>query len=88
MSITTFHARRLGRADGLNSDHYDSAAFARPAQLPADFDLATHPIIARHWFGIEPPHSIGPVAAEIAVERGIAAGLAPKVLHALGGGQA
>ena len=27
----------------------------------ADFDVATHPIIARHWFGVEPPCTIGQI---------------------------
>ncbi len=31
----------------------------------ADFDPGTHPIIARHWFGVEPPHPIGQIAAEV-----------------------
>ncbi len=33
---------------------------------PVNFDPATHPIIARHWFGIEPPRSTCPTAAEVA----------------------
>ncbi len=32
---------------------------------PADFDPAAFPILARHFFGIEPLHPIGPIAAEI-----------------------
>ena len=32
---------------------------------PTDFDPAAHPIIARHFFGIEPLHSIGQNAAEV-----------------------
>ncbi len=34
-------------------DHFD--------QPPADFDTAAHPIIAEHWYGIEPPRPIGGV---------------------------
>ncbi len=32
---------------------------------PADLDPATHPIICRHFFGIEPFRSIGAIAAEV-----------------------
>ena len=32
---------------------------------PADFDPAACPIIARHFFGIDPLHSIGPIAASL-----------------------
>ena len=32
---------------------------------PVNFDPHTNPIIARHWFGIEPFHPIGQIAAEI-----------------------
>lgn len=39
----------------FNPSRRDGAAFARPA----DFDPAAHPIIARHWFGIEPRRSAG-----------------------------
>ena len=35
------------------------------ADLPADFDPSRLPIIARHWFGIEPFRSVGELAAEI-----------------------
>ena len=31
---------------------------------PANFDPATHPIIAQHFFGIEPPRSTTVVAAD------------------------
>ena len=31
---------------------------------PATFDPATHPIISRHWFGVEPLHPIGQIAVE------------------------
>ncbi len=33
---------------------------------PVNFDPATHPILAAHWFGVEPVHDIGPIAAEAA----------------------
>ena len=32
---------------------------------PADFDPAACPILARHFFGIEPLHSIGQIAAAL-----------------------
>ena len=32
---------------------------------PAEFDPAAYPIIAQHWFGIEPPCAIGSIAAEV-----------------------
>ena len=32
---------------------------------PADLDPAIHPIISKHWFGIEPLRPIGPIAAEV-----------------------
>ncbi len=33
--------------------------------VPADLDPGTHPIISKHWFGIEPPCAIGSISAEI-----------------------
>lgn len=36
-----------------------------PDCAPADFDPGAHPILARHWFGIEPPRSTGQVAGEV-----------------------
>ena len=33
---------------------------------PANFDLAAHPIIARHFFGVEPFRSIGGAAEVVA----------------------
>ena len=45
--------------------------------VPVDLDPAAHPIIARHWFGVEPFRSIGRVEA---YER-----LTPDLLKALGG---
>ncbi len=35
---------------------------------PANLDPATHPIISRHWFGVEPPRAIGPIAAEVVAD--------------------
>ena len=32
--------------------------------VPTDFDASAHPIIARHWLGIEPFRQKGQVAAE------------------------
>ena len=54
MSITISPARTASRAKrrGANT-------------APANFDPATHPIIARHWFGVEPPRSIDPHAAAL-----------------------
>ena len=37
-------------------------------QQPADFDPATHPIISRHYFGIEPPRSNILVSADAIAE--------------------
>ena len=37
-----------------------------PAELtPADLDPGTHPIIARHFFGVEPLRPIGQIAVEV-----------------------
>ena len=37
----------------------------RAAELtPADLDPDTYPIIARHWFGIEPLRPVDQIAAE------------------------
>ena len=37
-----------------------------PAQgSPTGFDPAACPIIARHWFGIEPLHPVGQIAAAL-----------------------
>ena len=44
------------------------AAEGRFVSAPADFDPAAHPILARHWFGIEPirqASDIGDVAARL-----------------------
>lgn len=35
--------------------------------LPAGFDPAAHPVIARHIFGVE-PFPIGPIAAEVVAD--------------------
>ena len=35
---------------------------------PADFDPGTHPIIAIHFFGVEPPRPVGPIAAEVVAD--------------------
>ena len=51
--ITTPSARAASRAKSAS----DSA--------PTDFDATTNPIIARHWFGVEPFHQIGDVAAVV-----------------------
>ena len=32
---------------------------------PADFDPASCPILARHWFGLDPPRQIGDVAGVV-----------------------
>ena len=36
--------------------------------VPTDFDADAHPIIARHFFGVEPFRSIGAVAAEVVAD--------------------
>ena len=36
--------------------------------LPAEFDAAGHPILSRHWFGVEPFRSTGKVAAEVVAD--------------------
>ena len=35
---------------------------------PGNFDAAANPIIARHFFGIEPPHPVGQIAAEMSAD--------------------
>ena len=39
------------------------------SRTPVELDPATHPIIARHWFGVEPLRPIGAIAAEVVVDR-------------------
>ncbi len=46
-----------------------AASCTKPASVsrdcsPVDFDADAHPIIAKHWFGVEPFRPIGAVAAE------------------------
>ncbi len=36
--------------------------------VPVDLDPATHPIISKHWFGLEPPCPVGPIAAEVVAD--------------------
>ena len=36
--------------------------------IPADLDPATHPIVAQHFFGIEPLRPIGPIAADVVAD--------------------
>ena len=57
MLSTTSPARRSRRSkrSGANT-------------APVDFDPATHPIISKHWFGIEPPHPVGQIAAEMSAD--------------------
>ncbi len=38
---------------------------ARAQGSPADFDPSTHPILAIHFFGVNPPHPIGSIAAAL-----------------------
>ncbi len=33
--------------------------------IPADLNPGAHPIISKHWFGVEPLRPIGPIAAEV-----------------------
>ncbi len=45
--------------------HCSSRAKSRGSNTAlVNFDPAAHPIIARHWFGVEPPHPIGPIPVE------------------------
>ena len=41
---------------------------ARAQGSPADFDPAACPIIAAHWYGIEPPRSTTVVAADVVAD--------------------
>ncbi len=43
-------------------------AVAAIDRLPHGLDPAAHPIIARHWFGVEPFRSIGRVAAVVVAD--------------------
>ncbi len=36
--------------------------------VPAEFDAINHPIISRHWFGIEPLRPTGRIATEVVVD--------------------
>ena len=38
---------------------------ARAQGSPADFDPGTHPILAIHFFGLEPPRPVGSIAAAL-----------------------
>ncbi len=49
---------------------------------PANFDAAACPILARHFFGVEPFRSIGEIAAEVAADLKFRRHV--KRLHALG----
>ena len=49
--------RRLLRHPGLGDRGANAA--------PDDFDPRTHPILATHFFGVKPPHPIGPIAAAL-----------------------
>ena len=57
MSITISRPRPARRAklSGANT-------------TPTNFDPARHPIISRHWFGVEPLRSIGQIAAEVVAD--------------------
>jgi hypothetical protein len=35
---------------------------------PADLDPATHPILSRHWFGVESSRLVCPLAAEVVAD--------------------
>ncbi len=39
-----------------------------PDSTPADFNATAHPIISRHWFGVDPIRPIGRVAAEVVAD--------------------
>ena len=49
---------------------------------PANLDPGTHPIIARHWFGVELLHPIGPATADVVAD--LAFGRSVTRLHGLG----
>ena len=55
---------------------------AAPDSAPGDFDAAAHPIIGRHFFGIEPLRQIGDVAAEVVADLAFRRKI--KRLHRLG----
>ena len=42
-----------------------SCSRSAPDWVPTDFDATTNPIIARHWFGVEPFRPIGHVVAYV-----------------------
>ncbi len=39
-----------------------------PDSTPADFNATAHPIISRHWFGVDPFRPIGRVAAKVVAD--------------------
>ena len=43
-------------------------AMSGRGQRPDSFDATACPIIARHWFGVEPFQPIGEVAVEVVAE--------------------
>ncbi len=55
MSLTISPTRTASRAKRCGAN-----------TVPVNFDPATHPILDAHWFGVEPLHDIGPIAAEAA----------------------
>ncbi len=58
MKIYAPTARAARRVECPRSD-------AAPDSAPADFNATAHPIISRHWFGVDPVRPIGRVAAEV-----------------------
>ncbi len=61
MKIYAPTARAARRVERPRSD-------AAPDSAPANFDLATCPIIARHFFGVEPLRRIGDVAGVVVAD--------------------
>ncbi len=57
MSITISSARPASRAKRNGA-----------STAPADFDANACPILATHFFGLEPPRPVGPIAAEVVAD--------------------
>ncbi len=78
MLSTTSPARRSRRSkrSGANT-------------APIDFDPGTHPIISKHWFGIEPPRPVAEDEVDAGADLDSALEdyerLTPDLLNAVGG---
>lgn len=84
----TFYRTR-SRTSSANPRRSGRAKRSGANTTPVNFDPATHPILAAHWFGVEPLHDIGPIAAEAASNRRRQRqihhvyGLGPRAVHEL-----